>query len=121
MWGGKNSRTDYGRYGNPTVAAAEVKIAALESGEDALLFSSGMAAITSTLLSILRTGQHIIITDDAYRRTREFCLLFLPRLGIECSVVPAGNLDAIESAIRTETKLLVLRIPHQPLFESVGS
>ena len=114
MWGVKDSRTDYGRYGNPTVAAAEAKIAALEAGEDALLFSSGMAAITTTLLSILRTGQHIIITDDAYRRTRQFCLTFLARLGIECSVVPAGDLEAIESAIRPETKLLVSESPTNP-------
>ena len=59
MWGVKDGRIEYGRYGNPTIAAVEEKLAALEGGEDALLFSSGMAAITTTLLSILRAGQHI--------------------------------------------------------------
>jgi len=114
MWGVKDGRIEYGRYGNPTIAAVEEKLAALEVGEDALLFSSGMAAITTTLLSILRAGQHIIITADAYRRTRQFCNTFLGRLGIETTVVPPSDLGAIEAAIRPETKLLVSESPTNP-------
>src|SRR5512140_940609 len=73
-------REDYGRYGNPTVQAVERKVAALEGAEDAVLFSSGMAAITSLLLASLPTGTHIVMTDDCYRRTRQFCVTFLKRL-----------------------------------------
>jgi cystathionine gamma-synthase len=119
MWGVKDGRIDYGRYGNPTVAAVEEKVAALDGGEDALLFASGMAAITTTLLSILRTGQHLIITDDSYRRTRQFCLTFLKRLGIECTVVPAGDLAAVEAAITPETRLLVSESPTNPYLRVV--
>lgn len=114
MWGVKDGRIEYGRYGNPTVAAVEEKIAALDGGEDALLFASGMAAITTTLLSILRAGQHLIITDDTYRRTRQFCLTFLERLGIGCTVVPAGDLEALEAAILPETRLIVSESPTNP-------
>ena len=65
-----NGRVEYGRYGNPTVAAVERKLAELDSGEAALLFSSGMAAITVSLLSLLSSGDHLVVTDDCYRRSR---------------------------------------------------
>ncbi len=70
LWGLHGDRTEYGRYGNPTVTAAEKRIAALEGASDTVLFSSGMAAVTTTLLAILSAGSHIIMTDDSYRRTR---------------------------------------------------
>ena len=114
MWGGAKDRTEYGRYGNPTVAAAEAKIAALDSAEDALLFSSGMAAVTTVLLSFLASGTHLIITHDAYRRTRQFCLKFLKRYGIAATVVPAGDYDALEAAIQPNTRLLVSESPTNP-------
>ncbi len=66
-WGnGVEGREEYGRYGNPTVQAVERKVAALEGADDAVLFSSGMAAITSLLLASLPTGAHIVMTDDCY-------------------------------------------------------
>ena len=61
---GKSARLDYGRYGNPTQHIAEQKLAALEGAEAALLFASGMAAVTTTLLGMLRSGQHAVIMDD---------------------------------------------------------
>ncbi|MDK3160605.1 PLP-dependent transferase [Kamptonema cortianum] len=94
-WGDGNDREEYGRYGNPTVAAVERKLAALDGGDDAVLYASGMAAITSTLLTILPAGAHIVITDDCYRRTRQFCLTFLKRFGIETTVVPMGDYAAM--------------------------
>jgi cystathionine gamma-synthase len=114
MWGLQEGRTEYGRYGNPTIAGAEAKIASLEGAEEAILFSSGMAAITSTLLSLLSTGQHLIITDDCYRRTRQFCTTFLKRLGVECTIVPAGDMSVLESAIQPETKVLLSESPTNP-------
>src|SRR3974377_1461021 len=68
-WGGAKQRSEYGRYGNPTVAEAEARLAALDSAEDALLFSSGMAAVTLVLLSFMSSGSPLVITKRAYRRT----------------------------------------------------
>lgn len=114
MWGLANGRTEYGRYGNPTVATVERKLAALDSAEDAVLFASGMNAVTSTLLAFLRSGSHLVITDDAYRRTRQFCQTFLQRFGVACTIVPAGEMDALEAAIRPETRLIVSESPTNP-------
>jgi cystathionine gamma-synthase len=97
---GKIDRVEYGRYGNPTQRIAEAKIAALEGAEDCLLFSSGMAAMTTTLFAILSRGTHVVVTDDSYRRTRQFLNQTLQRYGIEVSTVPAGDYDALEDAIR---------------------
>jgi cystathionine gamma-synthase len=114
MWGQAEGRSEYGRYGNPTVAAAESRLAALEGAGDAVLFSSGMAAITTVLLAMLPTGAHLVITDDCYRRTRQFCATFLKRLGITCSVVSMGDYTALEGAIRPETRLIVSESPTNP-------
>ena len=105
---------EYGRYGNPTVAAAEERLAALENAESAIQVASGMAAITYTFLSILRSGRHIIMTDDSYRRTRQFCEEHLKRFNIECTVVPLGDYDALEAAIRPETRILFSETPSNP-------
>lgn len=114
MWGAAEGRVEYGRYGNPTVFGVEAKVAALEASEAAVLFSSGMSAVTSTLLSLLYTGDHLVITDDSYRRTRQFCVTFLKRWGIDCTVVPAGDLEQLEDAIRPETKAIVSESPTNP-------
>lgn len=115
-WGnGLEGREDYGRYGNPTVRAVESKVAALEGAEDAVLFSSGMAAITSLLLASLPSGAHLVMTDDCYRRTRQFCVNFLGRLGIETSVIPMGDYDALEAAIQPKrTRFILSESPTNP-------
>jgi cystathionine gamma-synthase len=114
IWGNADGRVEYGRYGNPTVAAAETRLAALEGAGDCVLCGSGMAATTLTLLALLSAGTHVVITDDSYRRTREFCLTFLKRFGVPCTVAPTGDYDALEAAIRPETKLLVSESPTNP-------
>jgi cystathionine gamma-synthase len=115
MWGMANGRTEYGRYGNPTVQAVEKRLAAIEGAESALLFSSGMAAITTILLAVLPTGAHIVMTDDCYRRTRQFCQTFLKRLGIDCAIVPAGDYEALEAAVVPgKTRLLISESPTNP-------
>jgi cystathionine gamma-synthase len=114
MWGQAGGRVEYGRYGNPTVAACEARLAALDHGEAAILFASGMAAVTSVLLAMLPTGTHIVIGDDCYRRTRQFCLTFLKRLGIATTVVPVGDLNALEAAIQANTRLIVSESPTNP-------
>lgn len=112
--GCQTGRIEYGRYGNPTVSAVEKRIAGLENADDAILFSSGMAAITTVLLALLPTGSHVIITDDCYRRTRQFCREFLQRLGITCSVISVSDFDLLESSIQQNTRLLVSESPTNP-------
>ena len=114
MWGLAEGRVEYGRYGNPTVSAVEAKLSALEAGQAAVLFSSGMAAVTTTLLSLLYAGDHIVITDDAYRRTRQFCLSMLKRWHIECTVVSSGDMEQLEGAIQSNTKVIVSESPTNP-------
>jgi len=69
---GKIERVEYGRYGNPTQRIAENKLAAIEGAGDCLLFGSGMAAMTTALFAMLSRGTHVVVTDDSYRRTRQF-------------------------------------------------
>jgi cystathionine gamma-synthase len=107
-------REEYGRYGNPTQRIAERKLAALEGAEDCLLFSSGMAAVTTALYAVLSHNSHVVVTDDSYRRTRQFLTQVLHRYGIEVSVVPAGDYQAIEEAIRPTTRLLISESPTNP-------
>jgi cystathionine gamma-synthase len=111
---GAKDRYEYGRYGHPTQAAAEAKLAALEGAEDAVLFSSGMSAITTTLYALLCTGDHVIITDDAYKKTLDFCKACLPRFGIAASVVRMGDYDAIRRAVRKNTRLFLSESPTNP-------
>jgi cystathionine gamma-synthase len=108
------TRDEYGRYGSPTQRVAERKLAALDGGEEALLYASGMCAITSALLTLLSGGDHIILTDDCYRRTREFCLAYLKRFGIESTMVPMGDYAAMEAAIRDNTRMIFSETPTNP-------
>lgn len=119
IWGKDDERTEYGRYGNPTVSAVEKRLAGLDNAEDAILFSSGMAAITTVLLAMLPSGANIIITDDCYRRTREFCNTFLERLGITSTVVPMGDYDALEAAIQPNTRILISESPTNPYLRTL--
>jgi cystathionine gamma-synthase len=107
-------REEYGRYGNPTQRIAEQKLAALEGAGDCLLFASGMAAVTTALYAVLSHGSHAVITDDSYRRTRQFLTQVLHRYGVEISVAPAGDYEAMEEAIRPTTRVLVSESPTNP-------
>ena len=114
MTRGEADREEYGRYGNPTVQAVERKLAALEGGETALLFATGMCAVTSTLLTLLSAGDHLILTSDCYRRTRQFCQTLLKRLGIATTLVPPGDYAAMEAAVQPNTRLIFSESPTNP-------
>lgn len=114
MFWDEPEREEYGRYGNPTVRAAEAKLAALEGGQDAILVSSGMAAVTGTLLLLLKAGDHLILTDECYHSTLSFCEKFLPRYGVESSLVAHGDYAALEAAIRPNTRLILSESPTNP-------
>jgi cystathionine gamma-synthase len=111
---GKIEGIDYGRYGNPTQAVAEAKLCALEGAGGCLLFASGMGAMTTALFAMLSRGTHVVVTDDSYRRTRQFLNQILSRYGIEVSTVPAGDYEALEDAIRPTTRVLVSESPTNP-------
>jgi cystathionine gamma-synthase len=108
------SRVEYGRYGNPTQTAVERKVAVLEGGERALLFASGMCAITTTLGALLSAGDHLVMVRDAYHKTREFATTFLTRWGIETTFVPVDDPDALTDAIRPNTRLIFSETPTNP-------
>ena len=112
-------RDEYGRYGNPTLRAAEAKLAALDSAEDALVFPSGMSAVTTTLLALLAPGAHMILTDECYRRTRQFCTTLLTRYGVETSLVPPGDTRKIATLVRPETRLILTESPTNPYLSVV--
>jgi cystathionine gamma-synthase len=105
---GEIDREEYGRYGNPTVRTAERKLAALEGADDVVLFPSGMAAVSTLLLSVLKPGDHIVATSDCYRRTRQLITTALARFGVEHTFVPPGDYDALSDAVRPDTTRFVL-------------
>jgi cystathionine gamma-synthase len=114
---GKHARADreeYGRYGNPTVAALEKRLAALDDTEDALVFASGMAALTTTVLALCKAGHHVVLFRDCYRMTLEFVTGTLGRLGIAHTLLEPGDLDALPGALRPETRLVIGESPTNP-------
>ncbi len=111
---GDLDRFEYGRYGHPTQFAAERKLAELEDADEAVLFSSGMSAITTSLFALLQSGDHIIITDDAYKRTLDFCQTCLDRFNIECTVVKMCDYEAMKNAIKSNTRVFFSESPTNP-------
>jgi cystathionine gamma-synthase len=110
----KLERYEYGRYGNPTQRAAEKKLAELERAEDCLLLDCGMSAVTSTMLAFLTKGDHVVITDDAYGQTLNFCNAHLPRFGVKSTVVKMGDYDEMRKALRKNTKIVFSESPTNP-------
>jgi cystathionine gamma-synthase len=112
---GEIEREEYGRYGNPTVRAAEQKLSALENAGDTALFSSGMAAVTTSLFELLKSGDHLVVTSDSYRRTRQFVRTVLARLGIEHTLVAPNDEKALFAALQPgRTKVILSESPTNP-------
>ena len=109
-----NRVAEYGRYGNPTQNIAENKLKILENAEACLLCASGMTAVTTAILSICRQGDHIVITDDSYRRTRQFVMQVLSKFGIDFSFVEPRMKYIQEAILRKKTKLLISESPTNP-------
>ncbi len=107
-------REEYGRYGNPTEKVVERKLAALDGGEEAVLFSAGMTAISGLLLAKLQSGDEIVLFDECYHRTRQFCKDYLGKFGVVTHQVPACDYERMEAAISPATKLLISESPTNP-------
>ncbi len=116
----RQMREEYGRSHNFTRSTCEAKLAELESGEDAILLSSGMAAIMTTLFTLLNQGDHLVMTDEAYHKTREFCDRILTKLGVRISVVKIGAYAALEASDTTEHEGLLLRDADQSSSSYLG-
>jgi O-succinylhomoserine sulfhydrylase len=104
----------YTRFGNPTVAMFEARIAALEGAPCARATASGMAAVTATFLSALRTGDHVVGAKAMFGACRYVMEDVLPRLGIACTLVDGDDLGQWAKAVRPETKFLFLETPANP-------
>ncbi len=111
------SSFSYGRVSNPTVRIVEDKIAAMEHGEMALCFASGMAAATTAVLSICKTGSHIICIRSCYGPMRDFLDEYcVPVLGMHVTYVRGDDLSEFEQAIIPETALIILESPSSIVF-----
>jgi cystathionine gamma-synthase len=110
----KLPREEYGRYGNPSEKVVERKLAALDGGETALLFSSGMAALVGLLMAKLNAGDEVVFFNECYHRSREFCTKHLSRFAVVTREVPACDYAAMKAAITPKTRLLVSESPTNP-------
>jgi len=107
-------REEYGRYGNPSERVVEDKLAAIEGGEAAVLFASGMGSLVGLLMAHLNAGEEIVFFDECYHRSREFCRKHLTRFGVSFREVPTCDYAAMEAAITPRTKFIVSESPTNP-------
>jgi len=105
----------YTRWGNPTVRQLEEKLCALEGAEAAVAFGSGMAAISALFFALLRSGDHLVISDVTYAATAELTNDLLPGLGIRITKVDMSDLDAVAAAITPDTRLVYAETPCNPI------
>jgi cystathionine gamma-synthase len=104
----------YTRYGNPTNTVAEKAVAELEGMEAALTFASGMGAITTTIMALLKSGDHVVAQRDIYGGANKFLAQWLPKMGIETTFVDTTEYEQHARAIRPNTKLLYVESPTNP-------
>jgi O-succinylhomoserine sulfhydrylase len=107
----------YSRYTNPTVRAFEERLAALEGAEARVATASGMAAILSSCMALLKAGDHVICSRDVFGTTRALFAKYLAKFGVEVSFVPLLPVDGWRSALRDNTRLLYLETPSNPMCE----
>ncbi len=106
----------YSRVGNPTVAAAENKIAALEHTEAAKMFGCGMGALTAAMFSCIGAGSHVVAVDTCYGTTRQVFEEYLPRFGVSHTYVSGLTPESILDAVKPETTLIYLESPSSLVF-----
>lgn len=111
---GESDGNVYSRYTNPTTNMFEQRLAAMEQGEAAVATSSGMAAIMSTLMSHLQSGDHVVCSSDVFGSTVVLINNFFVKFGIEVSYVPVNELEDWRTAVKTNTKLFFLETPSNP-------
>jgi len=105
----------YTRWGNPTIHQLEEKLAALEHTEEAIVFASGMGAITALLLNTLQAGDHAVVSDVAYAALSEMTNDMIPKLGIAITKVNTADTEAIKKALTPRTRLIYVESPCNPI------
>jgi cystathionine beta-lyase/cystathionine gamma-synthase len=115
---GQHKGYEYGRTQNPTRSALEANIAAIENGRAAFAFASGMAA-TGAVMTLLEAGDHVVVTDNTYGGTYRLFERVLRKYRLDFTYVDTSNLDAIEAAIRPETRMLFLETPTNPVLRLI--
>jgi cystathionine beta-lyase/cystathionine gamma-synthase len=110
----RQDRPIYTRWGNPTLAVMEQKVAALEGAEASIATASGMAAVSAALLAAVESGDHVVATSGLYSGSHNLLTKDFVRYGIETSIVPATDAAAFEAAIRTNTRVIYLESPGNP-------
>ena len=110
---GEHKGYEYARTQNPTRAAVEANIAAIEGGKGALAFASGMAAIAA-VASFLASGDHVVVTDNTYGGTYRYFERILRRYGLDFTYVDTSNLDAIAARLQADDEAAVRRDADQP-------
>ncbi len=105
----------YTRWSNPTLALLEARLAALDGGEAAVSFASGMAAISALFLDRLGAGDHLVLSNVCYAGVAELAHDVLPRHGVSVTSVDATNVSAIAAAMRPNTKLVHIETPANPI------
>lgn len=113
---GQHKGYEYARVQNPTREALEDNVASLENGLAGHAFASGMAAI-STLLTLTRTGDHVVCSQNVYGGTYRFFTQILERYGLRFSWIDSTDLDAVESAMSEETRMVYVETPTNPMME----
>lgn len=105
----------YTRWANPTTRVLEEKVAVLEGTEDALATASGMAAVSTAVLTAVRPGEHAIAPSAVYQATYQLFAQILPAYGIETTVISEPSVEAYERALRPTTRLLYIETPNNPV------
>jgi methionine-gamma-lyase len=105
----------YSRWGNPTVHQLEEKLAICEGAETAVAFASGMGAIVALLFHLLKAGDHAIVSDVAYAALAELTNEMIPGLDIEITKVNTSDLKSLKEAVRSNTRLIYIETPCNPL------
>ncbi|MEH6589751.1 MAG: O-succinylhomoserine sulfhydrylase [Halioglobus sp.] len=116
-FGGEEAGNVYSRYTNPTVRTFEERIAALEGGEEAVATASGMAAILSTCMALLKSGDHVVCSRNVFGTTTNLFAKYMAKFGVEVSFVPLLDMDLWRSAVQANTKMLFVETPSNPLCE----
>ncbi|MBI3450744.1 MAG: PLP-dependent transferase [Acidobacteria bacterium] len=111
---GRKQRFIYSRYSNPTVVEAEERLAALEGAEGAVAFSSGMAAITASLMSVVSAGDHVVVQRDLYGGTTRLLERVFTRMGVELTIVGTEELESPGDHRRPNSKALFCESPTNP-------
>jgi O-succinylhomoserine sulfhydrylase len=105
----------YSRFTNPSVEMFEKRLAAMEGGEDALAFSSGMAAIFALAMTTCKQGDHIVTSGSVFGTTVNLFAQLMPKFGVTCTVVDGITADEFKAALRENTKLVFLETPSNPM------